>query len=109
MTVAGALEVALAAAHERTGDDAAYVVGLQQLTHYVAQLIELLEAVGLFVAGDLEHGVGRGVENGLAGTHMLFAQVIQHLGAGGVAVAEVTRQTRLLDDGVQQPCGKLLW
>ncbi|MNJ19648.1 hypothetical protein D3C77_139710 [compost metagenome] len=106
VTVAGALEVALAAAHERTGDDAAYVVGLQQLAHYVAQLIELLEAVGLFVAGDLEHGVGRGVENGLAGTHMLFAQIVQHLGAGGVAVAEVARQTRLLDDGVQQLLGE---
>lgn len=40
---------------------------------------------------------------------MLFAQIVKHLGAGGVAVAEVTRQTRLLDDGVQQLLGKLLW
>ena len=37
MAVAGALEVALAAAHERTRDDAADVVGLQQLAHDVAQ------------------------------------------------------------------------
>ncbi len=102
VTVAGALEVALATAHERTRDDAADVVGLQQLAHDVAQLIELLEAVGLFVAGDLEHGVGRGVEDRLAGAHVLFAQIVQHLSAGGVAVAEVARQAGLLDDGVQQ-------
>ena len=102
VAVAGALEVALAAAHERTRDDAADVVGLQQLAHDVAQLIELLEAIGLFVAGNLEHGVGRGVEDRLAGAHVLFAQIVQHLGTGGVAVAQIPGQTGLLDDGVQQ-------
>ena len=57
VTVAGTLEVTGFVADKRTGDDAANVIAAfgQLFTRDFAQLIQLVEAKGLFVTGDLEH------------------------------------------------------
>ena len=98
MTVTGTLEVTRFVADKRTRDHAANVVAAfgQLFTGDFAQLVEFIQAVGLFVAGNLEHGVSRGVENRLAGFHVLFAELIQNHGTGRVAVTEVARQVGAL-------------
>ena len=84
VTVAGALEVARLIADERTRDHATDVVTAfgQLFTRNFAQLIQTIQAEGFFMAGDLEHRVSGGVENRLAGFHVLFAQLIEDHGAG---------------------------
>ncbi|MNZ93239.1 hypothetical protein D3C78_1122980 [compost metagenome] len=104
MAVTGTLEVARLVAQERTRDHAANVITAfgQFFTGDFTQLIQTVQAEGLFVTGDLEDRVGRGVENRFAGFHVLFAQLVEDHGAGRVAVAEVTRQIGALDQLVQQ-------
>ena len=51
---------------------------------------------------DLEHAVGRGVDDGLARAHMLVAQPLDDLRARGVTVAEHSRQPAALDQLVEQ-------
>ncbi|GCN10691.1 hypothetical protein ExPCM18_02425 [Escherichia coli] len=54
------------------------------------------------MAGNLEHGVSGGIENRLAGFHVLFAQLIQNDRTGRVAVTEVTRQISAFNQFIQQ-------
>lgn len=67
VTVAGTLEVTGLVADKRTRDHAANVVAAfgQLFTGDFAQLVEFIQAKGLFVAGNLEHGVSGGVKIGL--------------------------------------------
>ena len=104
VTVTGTLEVTRFVAHKRTRDNAANVVAAfgQLFTGDFTQLVKFIQAKSLFVAGDLEHGVSRGIENRLAGFHMLFAQLIEDHGTGRVAVAEVARQVGTLNQFIQQ-------
>ena len=57
VTVTGTLEVTGFVAHERTSNHATNVIAAfgQLFTRDFAQLIQLVEAKGLFVTGDLEH------------------------------------------------------
>src|SRR5471030_786492 len=107
MTVTGTFEVTWFVADERTCNNAADVVTAfgQLFTGNFTQVIQTVQPESLFVAGDLEYGVSRGVENRLAGFHVLFAQFIQDNGTGRVAVAKVTRQFAAFYQGVEQ----LLW
>lgn len=54
------------------------------------------------MTGNLEHGVSGGIENRLAGFHMLFTQLIQNHGTGRVAVTEVARQVGTFYQFIQQ-------
>ena len=104
VTVAGTLEVTRFVADKRTRDNAANVVAAfgQLFTGDFAQLVQFIQAKRLFMAGDLEHGVSRGIENRLAGFHVLFAELVQNHGTGRVAVAEVARQICALNQFIKQ-------
>ena len=104
VTVAGTLEVTGFVADKRTGDDAANVIAAfgQLFTRDFAQLIQLVEAKGLFVTGDLEHRVSGGIEDRFPGFHMLFAELIEDHRPGGVAVAEIARQVGAFHQLIQQ-------
>ncbi len=67
VTVTGTLEVTGLVADKRTRDHAANVITAfgQLFTGDFAQLVEFIQAKGLFVAGNLEHGVSGGVKIGL--------------------------------------------
>ena len=62
-----------------------------------AELVEPLEAEGLLVRRDLEDRVGGGVADGLAGPHVLLAELFDDRRAGGVAVGENAGKLALLD------------
>ena len=51
-------------------------------------LVEPIEAEVRLVRGDLQHAVGRGVEDRLAGADVLLAEVVQHRHARRMGVAE---------------------
>ncbi|MNC34328.1 hypothetical protein D3C75_827560 [compost metagenome] len=104
VTVAGTLEVAWFVADKRTRNNTADVVATfgQLFTRDFAQLVQAIQTKGLFMAGNLEHGVSGGVENRFAGFHMLFAELVQNHGTGRVAVTEVTRQIAALNQLIQQ-------
>src|SRR5476649_1595405 len=102
--VTGTFEVTGFVADERTGNHAADVVAAfgQLFTGDFAQFIQTVQPEGLFVAGDLEDGVSRGVENRFAGFHVLFAKLIQNNRTGRVTVTEVTRQIAAFNQDVEQ-------
>ncbi|CZZ30491.1 Uncharacterised protein [Enterobacter hormaechei] len=104
VTVAGTLEVTRFVADKRTRDNAANVVAAfgQLFTGDFAQLVQFIQAKRLFMAGDLENGVSRGIENRLAGFHVLFAELVQNHGTGRVAVTEVARQVGALHQLIKQ-------
>ena len=104
VAVTGALEVAGFVADKRTRDYATNVVAAfgQLFTRDFTQLVQLIETIGLFMAGNLEYRVSGGIENRLAGFHMLFAQLVEDNGTGRVAVAEVARQVGALNQLIQK-------
>ena len=67
-----------------------------------AELVEPLEPERLLVRGDLEHGIGRGVADRLAGPDMLLAELLDDHGAGGVPVAENAGKLAFGDQRVGQ-------
>ncbi len=100
--IAGAGEVVRRVAHEGPRDHAADVVGIHLLAGDLAEAVEPLEAEAAFVAGDLEHRVGRGIEDRLAGGDVLGTERGDDVGARGMAVAEVARQAPAPHDRVEQ-------
>ena len=86
--VVGALERA-GLADERARDHAARCRSSSHSSRAIlADAIQLGERDDLLVRGDLEHAVGRGVDDRLAGAHVLGAELVEDLGAGGGLVAE---------------------
>src|SRR5690606_15758836 len=76
-------------AHEGPGDDAAdRMLALEDLPGDLAHLVQLLHGYDLLMGGDLENAVGRRVDDGLAGAHVLLAQLIDDGSAGGGLVAQ---------------------
>ena len=74
---------------ERAGDDAPdRVLAGQDLARRPACVVELLERDRLLVRRDLEHRVGRRVDDPLPGLLMLLAVLEDHLGPGRGLVAE---------------------
>ena len=97
----GALERARLA-DERPRDHAPdRVLAGHDLARLLAVRVELLDRHDLLVRGDLEHRVGRRVDDQIAGLHVLGAEVGDHLGAAVGAVAEdpaAGRRPQLLED-----------
>ena len=88
VAVGGARETA-GRADERPRDHAAHFVrSAQDLARRLADLVEFPQRDDFFVRGDLEDAVGRGVDDRRAGAHVLLAQFLDDLGAGGGLVAE---------------------
>src|SRR5262249_13701874 len=57
-----------------------------------ADLVQTFETEGLFVRGHLPDAVGAGVENRLAGAHMLFTKLGEDIGSACGLVAEYAGQ-----------------
>ena len=87
---------------ERAGDDAPDVVLVHELPCDIAQVVQALQSERLFVAGDLEHAVGRGVYDWLAGTHVFVAEFGDDGRARCMAVAQHAGQVGALDQLVEQ-------
>ena len=84
----GALERARLAA-ERPRDDAADgVLAGHDLARRGACRVQLFQRHDVDVRGDLQHRVGRRVDDQVTGLHVLGAEVVDHLGARVRAVAE---------------------
>lgn len=85
--VAGA-HIVSGAADERAGDHASHAVFvLQQTARDAADVIQLGHGHDVLVRGDLEHAVGGGVHDQLAGDIVLVAQLLNDLRAGRGTVA----------------------
>ena len=108
MTVAGAHKLPGPLAHKGTGDHPPDLEPgpIQLGAHQLTEGIEALQTKVLLVTGDLEHRIGRGVDNGRASADMLLPQPIQYLGARGVTVAQQAGQRRLRHHTIQQILGK---
>ncbi len=100
--IARAFEVAAIGADERPRNHPAHVVVVDQLARDIADVVQALQAEGLFVAGDLEHAVGRSVDDRLAAAHVFLAELRDDGGAGGMAGAEHSRQPCPVDEFPQQ-------
>ena len=61
---------------------------LQDAARDLAPVVELGDRHDVLVAGDLEDGVGRRVDDGPAGGDVLVAELVDDAGAGGRPVAE---------------------
>ena len=61
---------------------------IQQFSRNLAHPVQLGDGNHIFVRGDLKNAVARGVDDGLAGAHMLVAQFLDDFGAGSRLVAE---------------------
>jgi hypothetical protein len=64
------------------------MLALEQPAGLPAPAVELVEGDDPLVGGDLEHRVGRGVDDRLAGLQVLGAELLDDLGARGWLVAE---------------------
>src|SRR3982751_2767578 len=54
------------------------------------------------MGGDLEHAIGRRITDRLAGLEMLFAELRDNVGAGGVTITEDARQGGLFHKCVDE-------
>ena len=74
---------------EGAGDDPAHqVFALEHLPGDLADAVELLQGDHFLAGRHLEHAVRGGVDDGLAGLHVLVAQALDDLGAAGYLVAQ---------------------
>ena len=88
VAVGGTAEPFFGISHERTGDHTAHAVPApQNLPGLAAGIVQLIQRNHVLVGGNLKYGVGGGVDNPLAGFHVLFAVVPDHIRAG---IGEVT-------------------
>ena len=88
VAVGGARESAGRAGEGPRDHAAHFVRSAQDLARGLAHLVELPERDDFFVRGDLEDAVGGGVDDRRAGAHVLVAEFLDDLGAGGGLVAE---------------------
>ena len=100
---AGILSVA---AHEGTADDAAHrIVPRHDLPGDLADLILPLQRDHILVHGDLHEAVRRKIDDGISGAHMLIAQHLDDLRAGGGIVSDdlgADPGLQLADDPVRE-------
>src|SRR5581483_9101931 len=75
---------------------------IEQFARDFADAIQALQTETALVRGDLEHAVGRGVADRLAGAQMFFAEFLDDLRAGCVTIAEHARQLRALAQRLDQ-------
>ena len=80
MAVAGAGEITAFCAAERTRNNAADMIFINQFTGYFTELVQSLQTECFFMAGNLENTVGRGIEDRFAGFYMLFAKLFKNNG-----------------------------
>ena len=92
--IGGARESRAIGASERPRDDAADLERQGQFARDAADLEQAIETESFLMRGDLQHRIGRGIDDRLAGRHMLFAKFDDDLGAGCMLVAEEARQDR---------------
>ena len=110
LAVAGALELAALLADEGPRDDAADAKRIAELSADPADLVEPLQPEMLFVRADLKNGIGGGVADRLAGPDVLLAELVDDVGAGGVAVAQNAGKLCLGDQrGRSAPSGRPGW
>ena len=89
MPAGSAPEIGGAVAHERPRDDTADAVFAgEQFARLGADLVEFFHRDDGLVGGDLEHAVGRGVDDQRAGAGVLLAIIADDLGAGIGLVAQ---------------------
>jgi hypothetical protein len=88
--VAGPGETRFGAAQERPRDRPSDAAGVQEGREPFAERVEPVEPERLFMRGDLDDAVGRGVADGPAGAQVLGAEVVHDGEAGGVAIAQDT-------------------
>ena len=96
------LEIRRRSTRERPGDDAADAEWIDEASGDLAGGEQALEAEGLLVRGDLEDGIGRGVDDRLAARHVLDAEPDDDLGAGGVFASQHAGEARLAHQGLDQ-------
>src|SRR5436190_9684962 len=78
LAIRGALEMSLARADKRPGDDATHVVlAAHHLARDRADAPQLLDRNHFFVRRDLKHGVGGRVDDRRAGAHVLLAELVE--------------------------------
>jgi hypothetical protein len=95
--VGRALEAARCVAREGPRDHARDFVGLHEIERDSAQIEQPFEAEMDFVRRNLEHAVGRGVDDGFARRDVLEPEIVDDPRAGGVAATEHARQLRPRD------------
>ena len=106
MTVGRSGEAMLGVADEGARDDAAdAVLAAQDLAGDAAVFIELLQGNDILVRRDLEHGVGRGVDDQVASFHMLRAVFLDDLGARPRCISQHAA-SRGLAEGLQNLLGE---
>src|SRR3546814_9927242 len=88
VAVVAALEAGRIGADERPCDDAADAVFVHILARDLAQAVQAFQPERLLVRGDLQHRIGRGVEDRLAAADVLHAQRGDDRGPRGLGVAE---------------------
>ena len=76
-------------AGERPGNDAADAIRpVQHFSGDFAHAVKLGDRDHVFVGGDLEDAVARGVDDREAGAHVLLAQLLENFRAAGRLIAE---------------------
>lgn len=110
MAVAGALKGAFRRAGEGTGDHAAdfQVAFIKDCAGGFTEFVKSFEAEGFLMAGDLENAVGGGVKNRSSGAEVLRAELIQNLGAGGVAISEGAFDAGTAEDFLEEGTRKAI-
>ena len=108
MAVGGAAEALGGGAHIGAGNDPAHaVVAPQDLAGLVAGIVQLLQGDQLLMGRHLEHRVGGGIDDPLAGIQLLLAVIPDHIGAGIGLVAQPAPAGGLLK-GIQHLLGEAL-
>ena len=100
--IAGAHEIIRRTPDKRPRDDASDIERVKQATGDLARRVKAFKAEAVFVGGNLEYRVGRGVDDRTTAVEMLLAKTLEDFDSRGMAVAEHARQAGFLDQGLQQ-------
>ena len=85
----GGAAVVPGGAHKGSGNDAPHaVLALELLPGDAAVPVELLQRHHFLVGGNLEDGIGGGIDDQISGAHVLVAVEFNSLGAGDGLIAE---------------------
>src|SRR4051794_34253615 len=87
---------------EGARDNAADVQGFDETLRDGANLVQTVETKTIFVRGDLEYAIGRGITDRLAGMDMHGAKALDDFRSRGVTIAEDSWQLCLLAKRLDQ-------